>query len=151
MAAKQIEVEFTTIPTLTDRPHDLKSVSCGSLVFSLPIDFEEKRLEYEANGVERRYPYCDYEYIPRSEWQYGLSSPFFKVQKREISDIPFSSKHPPVVLKAEVMRIAWGLEPRYEAVCAKVPTSRVPFGEAKEIELYPYGCAKLRMTELPLI
>lgn len=146
-----IELEFTTLPVLVDRPHDLKSVRCGSLVFSLPISFEKKMYEYELKGVERKYPYCDYEYIPTSEWQYGLSSPFFKLEQRNVSDIPFSSITPPVVLKAEVVRIPWGLEPRYETVCAKVPESRTPVGEAKEIELYPYGCAKLRMTELPLV
>ena len=38
-----------------------------------------------------------------------------------------------------------------EYVCAKVPESRTPLEEEKEIELYPCGCAKLRMTELPLV
>jgi len=42
-------------------------------------------------------------------------------------------------------------EEGFETVCAKVPESREPIGEAREINLYPYGCAKLRMTELPLI
>ena len=107
--------------------------------------------EYEKNGVERKYPYCDYEYLPTSEWQYGFSSPFFRSEAREISDIPFSSKNPPVVVKAKVVRIPWGLEPRYDTVCAKTPQSREPFGEEMEIELYPYGCAKLRMTEIPLV
>jgi hypothetical protein len=146
-----IIVEFTTLPTLIDRPHDLKTVRCGSLVFSIPIDFEEKMFEYESKGVERKYPYCDYEYIPTSEWQYGYSSPFFKLEKRELSGVPFSSKNPPVVIKAEVVRINWGFERGYDTVCAEEPLSRVPFGEAKEIELYPYGCAKLRMTEIPLV
>ncbi|MBE6630028.1 MAG: hypothetical protein E7624_04180 [Ruminococcaceae bacterium] len=148
---RQINVEFDAHPVLIDRPHDLKCVRCGSLVFSLPIDFEEKRLEYVTNGVERKYPYCDYEYIPTTEWQYGYSSPFFGLEKRKISDIPFSSKKPPVVVRAKVVRIPWGLEARYDTVCAEVPQSRTPFGEEKEVELYPYGCAKLRMTELPLV
>ena len=147
----QIHVAFTTHPTLIDRPHDLKCVRCGSLVFSLPIAYEAKMLEYEMNGVERKYPYCDYEYLPTSEWQYGFSSPFLQAEKREISDIPFSSQKPPVIVKARVVRIAWGLEPRQEAVCAETPQSRTPIGEEKEVELYPYGCAKLRMTELPLV
>lgn len=147
----KITLEFTTLPEIFDRPHDLKSVRCGSLVFSLPIAFEEKRCEYENKGIERKHPYCDYEYRPTSEWQYGYSSPFFELEKRELSDIPFSSRKPPVVVKAKVVRIPWGFEPRFETVCAKVPESRTPFGEANVIELYPYGCAKLRMTELPLV
>ena len=31
------------------------------------------------------------------------------------------------------------------------PKSRKPKGEPISVELYPYGCAKLRMTEMPLI
>ena len=54
-------------------------------------------------------------------------------------------------MKAEVRQIAWGLEDGYAAVCAKVPQSRIPSSETETVELYPYGCAKLRMTELPLI
>ncbi len=148
---RHVEVTFETAPSLIERPHDLKSVKCGSLIFSLPISYEKKMYEYERDGVERKYPYCDYEYLPTSEWSYAYSSPFFTVEKREISDCPFSSENPPIVIKAEVTQIPWGLEIGYESVCAKVPESRLPISEAKTVELYPYGCAKLRMTELPLI
>ncbi len=147
----RIVVEFNTCPTLIDRPHDLKAVKCGSLVFSLPIAYEKKMIEYEKNGVERKAPYCDYEYIPLSDWQFGYSSPFFEYEERDVADVPFSSEQPPVVLKARVSPIAWGLCDGFETVCAQVPESRTPIGEEKSIELYPYGCAKLRMTELPLI
>ena len=146
-----IGIEFDTLPTLVDRPHNLKSVKCGSLVFSLPIEYEKRMHEYERDGVERKFPYCDYEYIPKSEWSYGYSSPFFTVERKELSEIPFDSKRPPLVIKAEVKPIAWGLADGFERVCAKTPQSRLPEGEAKTVELYPYGCAKLRMTELPLI
>ena len=146
-----IEIAFDTVPTLMARPHDLKTVKCGSLVFSLPIAYEKRMLEYESNGVERKYPYCDYEYLPKSDWGYAYASPFFTVEERGISDIPFCSTNPPVVLKAEVKKIPWGFERGYDGVCAKVPESTIPQSEAETVELYPYGCAKLRMTELPLI
>ena len=58
---------------------------------------------------------------------------------------------PPVVVKARVKPIDWGYEDGYDTVCAKVPQSLEPLGEARELELYPYGCARLRMTELPII
>jgi hypothetical protein len=146
-----IEIEFDAAPSMMLRPHNLRTVKCGSLVFSLPIEYEARMVEYEKDGVERKYPYCDYEYIPKSEWSYAYSSPFVTLEKCEISDVPFSSKKPPVVVKAKVKNIAWGFENGYETVCAKVPESTTQLGEEKEIELYPYGCAKLRMTELPLI
>ncbi len=147
----RIELTFDTVPTWIDRPHGLKTVQCGSLVFSLPISYEKRMHEYERDGVERQYPYCDYEYIPTSAWNYAYSSPFLRLERHEISDIPFHSEKPPVVIKAQVKPIAWGLEDGFETVCAKSPASRIPLGEDEEMALYPYGCAKLRMTEMPLI
>ncbi|MBE6635597.1 MAG: hypothetical protein E7617_05295 [Ruminococcaceae bacterium] len=147
----RIVIEFKTVPVLIDRPHDLKAVKCGSLVFSLPIAYEKNALEYEKKGVLRKAPYCDYEYIPTSDWQFGYASPFFEVEERSVGEVPFSSEKPPVVLKARVAPIVWGLLPGYETVAAMTPESRTPIGEEKTIELYPYGCAKLRMTEIPLV
>lgn len=147
----RIGIEFDTQPQLLERPHSLKTVRCGSLVFSLPISYEKKMYEYERNGVERKYPYCDYEYLPTTEWSCAYSSPFFEVERREVPAIPFDSNNPPVVLRAEVRRIAWGLEDGFDTVCAAVPESRTPLSEAQTVLLYPYGCAKLRLTELPLI
>ena len=146
-----LTVTFDTKPEFIDRPHNLKSVRCGSLVFSLPIEYEKKMYEYERKGVERKFPYCDYEYIPKSDWGYAFSSFDFKLNRKEVTDIPFSSEKPPVTLTARMRKISWGLEDGYEHVCAKLPESRTPISDEVEIELYPYGCAKLRMTEMPLI
>jgi hypothetical protein len=148
---KKFLVEFGVEPEFFARPYNLHTVRCGSLVFSLPIEYEKKMYEYERNGVERKFPYCDYELIPKSEWNYAFSSLELKLNQKSLSDIPFSSEHPPVTLTAKMKQIPWGLAERHENVCAKVPESRAPISDEKEIELYPYGCAKLRMTEMPII
>ncbi|MBQ9080962.1 MAG: glycoside hydrolase family 127 protein [Clostridia bacterium] len=147
-----ISMAFHTFPELISRPRGLKTAKCGSLIFSVPIKYSKKMYEYEAKGVERKFPYCDYEYIPESEWSYGYASNIMTVERRELADIPFSSESPAIVVHAKVRRIDWGLEDGYETVCAKTPASRKPIDEEeRDIELYPYGCAKLRMTELPKI
>ena len=134
---------------MEQRPFGLNTVKCGSLVFSVPIAFEKKMYEYEKNGVERKFPYCDYEYIPVSEWSYAYSSECLELIRNGVSATPFSSEKPPVTVKARVRKINWGLEDGYETVCAKIPESREAVSGKEEISLYPYGCAKLRMTELP--
>ncbi|MBO5197288.1 MAG: hypothetical protein J6B85_02025 [Lachnospiraceae bacterium] len=75
----------------------------------------------------------------------------FKVIRRGVDEIPFSSKNPPVVRKTRMQKIVWSLEDGCETVCAKIPESTEPIGRKEENVLYPYGCATLRMTELPLI
>ncbi len=148
---RTIEVSFEVEPICEPRPNRLTAVRCGSLIFSLPIQFEEKRIEYERNGVVRKFPYCDYEYRPTSEWRYAYCDKPMTVIYRGIGDVPFSSQNPPCVLRAAVRRIDWDYEDGYDSVCAKAPSDVTPMAEAEEYLLYPYGCAKLRMTELPLL
>lgn len=153
IAGEKIEftVEFDAKPCFIDRPHELKSVKCGSLVFSVPVSFKKRMLEYERDGVERRMPYCDYELIPVSDWNYAYCSDSLEICRNGVGDVPFSSFEPPVTVKTAVRKIEWGYEDGYDTVCSKIPESRVPMGEETEIHLYPYGCAKLRMTEIPKI
>ena len=148
---REIYITYNAVSIIRKRENDLNTVQCGPLIFSVPIQYEKKMYEYEKDSVERKFPYCDYEYIPASDWNYAYCGTDFEFEKRDISKIPFSSQNPPVVVKAYVKQIEWGFEDGYETVCAKTPISRTPIGERKEMELYPYGCAKLRMTELPIV
>lgn len=148
---REIRICFETIPEHVDRPHDLKTVKYGSLVFSLPIQYEKVMYEYERDGVERKFPYCDYEYVGKLDWNYGYCGDELEVIPQTIGEIPFSSEKPPVIIKAKAVKIDWGWEDGYETVCAKVPESREPVGETENVTLYPYGCAKLRMTEMPRV
>ena len=148
---KEINISFTSTPYIEKRPLGLNVAKCGSLLFALPIKYEKNMLEYERNGIERKFPYCDYEYIPKESWNYGFARDELKIEQRSVSDIPFSSENPPITLKATVCEIDWGFEDGYDTVCAKVPESREAVSGEEELLLFPYGCAKLRMTELPKI
>ncbi len=145
-----IEIAFTASPRFVSRPHGLNCVKCGSLVFSLPIPFIQKKLEYERNGVERRFPYCDWELIPAGRWNYAFCGEPGAPEYHGVNKTPFSSMLPAVTLSVPARPIAWEFEDGYDTVCAKLPGTE-PLGEKETVTLYPYGCAKLRMTELPLI
>ena len=147
----EICIEFETVACFKKRPNGLNAVQCGSLLFSVPIGAEKVMHEYESKGVERKYPYCDYELLPKTPWNYAYCSEELAVERNGVAPIPFSSEKPPVVIKTKVRQIHWGLEDGYEKVCAKIPQSLEPVSEEEEMELIPYGCAKLRMTELPLL
>ena len=148
---REILISFDLTPHFEQYPYDLTYVKCGSLVFALPIEAEKTMYEYEKDGVERKFPYCDYELMPKGDWNYGFSDTVLKVETKAISNIPFSESMPPVVIKAKMQKIDWGLEDGYETVCAKTPQSRTPVSDIEEIKLIPYGCTKLRMTILPFV
>ena len=147
-----IEVQYGFAPQFVARPHGLYTARYGSLLFSLPISYAVKMKEYVREGVERKAPYCDYYYTPTSDWNYGFASRELTVEERPLNEeVPFSSQAPSIVLLAQTAHVDWGMEERFETVCAKLPNSRKALDEAREMALYPYGCAKLRMTELPMV
>ncbi len=148
---KEIAITFEVVPYFEDRPSGLKTVKYGSLVFSLPIQFERIMREYTENGVVRRFPYCDYDLVAKSNWNYAYTSDQLKVIPQKIDAIPFSSKQPPIVIETKGVNINWGINEKFPALCARVPESTTPIGEEETIILYPYGATKLRMTELPKI
>jgi len=138
-------------PHLVDRPYRLKTAQWGPLVFSLPIAAEWEKREYTANGVERRYPWCDWSVHRRGEWEFGFADEALTVEEKPVGAIPFGSDKPSVVLKANLAPIDWRLLEEFEGFAAKVPAHRAALAPAAEAVLIPYGAAKLRMTELPLI
>ncbi len=147
----EIDISFEARTELISRPYGLKAVKNGPLVFSIPIRYESKAVEYEKDGVERRYPYCDYHSRAVSDFNYALVSKEFVKENKTLSDVPFSSEEPPVVMYADVCHINWGYEDGYEHVCAKEPCERRPLDAPQRVALYPYGCTRMRMTEVPFI
>jgi hypothetical protein len=147
----EINISFISGVKLESRPNGLKALRRGSLIFSLPIEGEKKIVEYVKNGVERKFPYCDYHIKGSGDFNYAFASRTFSFENRELSDVPFSSENPPIVAYADMCHIDWGYEEGFENVCAKVPVCTKPTDEVRKVTLYPYGCSKLRMTEMPIL
>lgn len=146
----ELTITLCGSPRAVSRPKGLKAVEYGPLVFSLPIEIKYQKHEYTANGIERKFPYCDYELIPASPWQYGFDDLNFTVQECTGDEFPFSSKKPRLMLEASVRRIPWEYADGYDSVSAAIPLSRKPVGVKEKKMLWPYGCAKLRITEFPV-
>lgn len=138
-------------PHMVSRPSGLKTVEYGPIVFSLPIRASYRKIEYTRDNVERKFPYCDYELFPLSGWNYGFADKSLYVRIFGVSDIPFSSRQPPLTIDAHIAPVKWEPADGYETAPAVKPVSSKPIGPVETIRLIPYGCAKLRMTEMPII
>ncbi len=147
----EIEIEFTATPFLKKRPNDLVALQMGSLLFSVPVAYEKKMREYTKKGVERKFPYCDYQFVPTTPWNYGYSDDDFEIIYHSSGDVPFSQSNPPVTITAKMQKIDWGLKFPYKSIARKTPKSKKPISDTEVIELCPYGCARLRMTEMPVL
>ena len=147
----EITVAFETVPALIKRPNGLFALRAGSLLFSVPIGYEKQAREYTKRGVARKAPYCDYSLIPQTDWNYAFAAEGFAVSRQEISAFPFSQEQPPVTVRARLRKIDWGMKFPYRTVCRRTPRSTAPLSAEEDVLLIPYGCARLRMTEMPLL
>lgn len=148
---ERFELRFEDTPRLVSRPKGLKVARYGALHFSIPLKITKSNmLEYVDKDVERKFPYCDYEWFTEEEWRYGFASKELTAQEQKGDEIPFSSQAPSLTLKAQVAPISWDYADGYEHLPESYPNSNRALGPQKEITLVPYGCSKLRMTEIPL-
>jgi hypothetical protein len=144
----------------------------GPLFYSLRIDKEYKsvKINYDNFGYKGS---VDWEIYPKSDWNYGLVMSTenimrgVKITENPVSRFPFSDKgdmiwsadsgryvastdDAPVVITARGMKIPeWTMKDNSADIPPKSPVK--PTGDAEIITLVPYGCAKLRITEFPVM
>ena len=142
----EINVSFEFETEIVNRPNDMVCLRRGPLFYSIPVEGKKERVEYNKDGVERKFPYCDYYIYPVSKWNYALAGNDFSVIENAVSAMPFDMNKPPVTIEAEVAEIDWGFNNGH---CDAVPHSAEPIGEIQRIKFIPYGCTELRITEIP--
>lgn len=145
-AVISVECEFK--PEFAERPSGLYCVRRGPLLYSVKIGEQARRLEYTRGGVERKFPYCDYELLPTTPWNYGFADRELTFRQGAVGPRLFDPEQAPVSITARLAPVEWEL---LHGVCAEKPVSNRPVGQAREVALIPYGCTNLRMTELPFV
>lgn len=147
----RIEVTLSFPVEVLPRPNEeggtLYAVQRGPLTFALPVREEWIPHEYVRDGVERKFPYCDYEVRPLSKWNYGFCGGEPIREEREIGPLPFSPEGAPVILRTQLAEIPWRSQ---NGIPSRMPKSCRAVSEPEEAALIPYGCTNLRMTELPM-
>lgn len=129
------------------RWHGSVCLKRGPLVYSLKIGERWEKI----GGQE---PHADYAVYPTSPWNYGLlvdpESPQAEVVRRGVGPKVFGPDLAPVELLVKGRRLPeWTLE---NNSAGPLPQSPMRSTEPLEdLTLIPYGCAKLRITEFPLL
>lgn len=131
------------------RPNGAKCVKYGPLLFALPIAYKISRFEYIRNGIERKYPYCDYSFTPTENWRYAFATDSLVVEELSFENA-FSRTHPPLRIKTVLAPVEWGFEPGYEDIASSIEGD-VRTGSNVEKQLVPYGATYLRITEMKSI
>lgn len=130
------------------------SVDMGPLTYSVRIK-EKYRVPKDSLAYNHPEPHLwdNYEILPDSPWNYGLVKDgeitIASVQS-ELATQPFDEKNPPIILRAKAKQIPeWQLQDSCAAPLQQGPV----YCDEKEqiIELIPMGCARLRISCLPVV
>ncbi|MBP5230718.1 MAG: glycoside hydrolase family 127 protein [Clostridia bacterium] len=147
----ELVLSLTFKAELLPRPKKMYAANYGPLVFVLPVRGKWVMHEFVRNGIERKFPYADYEVLPESDWAFGFYDKSVSVSFRPMPDIPFSESKPGMTMEAAVAPVEWHTLRGYRTVADRYPAHRKATGPAERMTFIPYGCSKLRMTELPLV
>ena len=133
-------------PVLVDRFNRRKCLKYGALLFALPIESKSEMIEYVKDGVERKFPYCDYTFTPTSAWNYAFAGDSFTVEELPYKNA-FSRTNPPIKIKGEFAPVKWGYEKGHNLVASKNAGSKI-IGKPENLAMQPYGATYLRVTEM---
>jgi len=136
-------------PQMERRYNEAVTISRGPLLLSLAVGAEWKKLQGEP-------PRVVYEVLPTTPWNYALKldpnrpEASIRIEELPIAQSPFSSARPPVraIVQGRLLP-DWKLDRDAAAPPPKSPvTSDQPL---TDLTLIPYGAAKLRITEFPVL
>ncbi|MGC1391954.1 MAG: beta-L-arabinofuranosidase domain-containing protein [Bacteroidales bacterium] len=168
----QIFIELPMHLRIENRYKNSLSILRGPIYFSLRINKEFKSVKINYDNFNYKGS-VDWEIYPKSAWNYGLLISGtnimrgIKVTENPVSKYPFSdkgdmiwsadsgkysawTKDAPVIIRARGMKIPeWTMK---NNSADDPPLSPVkPEGDVEVITLVPYGCARLRITEFPVM
>ena len=146
-----VELDLSAPVRVVEREHAAIAVQRGPLTFALQVGENWRRIAERADLTAE---FSDWEVYPTTPWNVALvvdrSDPArsFRLERGVPGDLPFSGSKPVIRLVASGQRVPeWSL---IDNSAGPVPDSPVsPATTVEEVTLIPYGCARLRVTELP--
>jgi uncharacterized protein len=168
----QITIEIPMKMRTEKRYNNSVTLLRGPLLFSLRIDKSFKSVKLKADNFSYKGS-IDWEIDPMSPWNYGLLIDRqnimrgLKITENAIGQYPFADRgdmiwsadsgkyrtwtgEAPLIITARGVKIPeWGIRDNSADVPPLSPVK--PEGDPEIITLVPYGCARLRITEFPVM
>lgn len=168
----QVTIDFPMELRAERRFNNAVALLRGPLYYSLRIDKQYDSIKIKSENYHFKGS-VDWQITPTTNWNYGIlldynnSSRGFHVEENPVGPYPFADKgdpvwlpdsgkyvlyenEPPVVIKARGMKISsWTTKDNSADIPPKSPVK--PEGDPGIINLVPYGCARLRITEFPVM
>ncbi len=156
-----VSLRFPMQPKLTTRYNDNVAIERGPLVYSLKLGEEWTRVN--ADKPHREVPHADWEVRPTTPWNYGIvvdkgAPAGLTFEEKPIGEIPFSPEGAGMVAKVSARRVpSWGLSRGW---ASEVSSTDAEWADAAKsvssepietVELIPYGCTNIRVTEFPKV
>jgi uncharacterized protein len=167
-----ISIEIPLNIRIENRYNNSVSVLRGPLYFSLRINKEYKSVKIKYDNFSYKGS-IDWEISPKNSWNYGLLLDRgnlmggLRVTENPVSKYPFSdsgdmiwssdsakyvmwTQEAPVVISARGIKIPeWSMKDNSADIPPLSPVKSQ--NDPERITLVPYGCAKLRITEFPVM
>jgi len=157
----KIALRLPMKPKMTVRYNGNVAIERGPLVYALRIGEAWTRIN--ADKPHRELPHGDWEVRPVTPWNYGVvvekdAPAGLTFEERPIGDIPFSPDGAGVVAKVSARRVpSWGLSRGWASEISSSDaewadgTKRLSSEPIETVELIPYGCTNIRVTEFPRV
>jgi uncharacterized protein len=149
------DVVSVTLPMTVrgeERYNKSASILRGPLYFSLKIGEQFNKLK----SYHETLLASDWEITPETPWNYGLQiSPSdlgksVVVETRPVGKEPFAQASAPVVLKVKGKQLP-GWQLKNNSADDPPPSPVASDQPLTDLELIPYGCTRLRVTEFPVL